>query len=175
MALREVLVYPDARLVRRAAEVEAFDEGLSELVQDLFDTLYSSGGIGLCAPQVDVSKRVLVMDLSGEQGAPQIFINPKILARSRPAIVEESCLSVPGLVGKVVRSTRVQVEAQDLAGQTGEHHLEDMAAVCLQHELDHLDGKLFVDRLPLLKRLWARSMLSRAAKRRSTRRQPSAA
>lgn len=175
MALLDILEYPNPALKREAAPVEEFDEELRELADDLFETLYASGGIGLSAPQANIAKRVLVMDLSGERTAPQLFINPKIVARDRPAIVEESCLSVPGFVGKVVRSTRVKVEAQDASGRRQEYDLEDMAAVCLQHELDHLDGKLFIDRLPLLKRLWVRSTLSRAAKQRAASPRTSAA
>ncbi len=162
MARRDVLEYPDPRLRLRSRPVDAFDESLSRLVEDLLDTLRATGGIGLSAPQIDDRRRVLVMDLSGGAAAPQVYVNPEISSRSAPGLVEESCLSVPGVVANVVRATEVRVRARDAAGAAIERELSGMEAVCLQHELDHLEGRLFVDRLSLFRRLRIRA----AARRR---------
>lgn len=165
MAVLTILEHPDPRLRQRAAAVSAFDPALSRLVGDLLDTLYARGGIGLSAPQVGEPRQVAVTDLSGTRSAPRVYVNPEILSRSRPAIVEESCLSVPGVVGKVLRATRLRVRARDLAGASFEEDLADMDAVCLQHEVDHLVGTLFIDRLSPLRRLrlWAGAVAARRA------------
>jgi peptide deformylase len=123
------------------------------LVEGLLETLRAAGGIGLSAPQVGDPRRVSVIDLSGDGSAPEVFVNPDILARERWAIVEESCLSVPGVEGKLMRATRVRARAVDPTGAPFVRDLEDMHAVCLQHEVDHLDGTLFIDRLSPLHRL----------------------
>ncbi|MDJ0868354.1 MAG: peptide deformylase [Myxococcota bacterium] len=157
MALRPILEYPDPRLRLRARPVDRFDAELDGLVEDLIETLYATKGIGLSAPQVDDRRRVLVMDLSGDASAPQVYVNPEIRSKSTPGLVEESCLSVPGVVANVVRATELKVRAQDRTGATFERELVAMEAVCLQHEIDHLDGKLFVDRLSLLRRLRIRA------------------
>jgi peptide deformylase len=156
MALLTILEYPDPRLRQRSQPVSTFDAGLTRLVDDLFETLYSTTGIGLSAPQAGITRRVLVMDLSGSASAPEVYVNPEILSRAVPALVEESCLSVPGVVGNLVRETQLRVVAQDLTGQVFERDLTDMHAVCLQHEMDHLAGRLFIDRLSLLRRLRVR-------------------
>ena len=163
MAVLTILQYPDPRLRRRAAAVTVFDAALARLAEDLLETLYARGGIGLSAPQVGDPRQVAVADLSGTRSAPCIYVNPEILTRSRTAIVEESCLSVPGVVGNVLRSTRVRVRAQDLTGARFERDLADMDAVCMQHEIDHLAGKLFIDRLSPLRRLrlWASAASAR--------------
>lgn len=152
MARREVLEYPDPRLRLTSKPVQAFDDALAGLVQDLFDTMYAGKAIGLSAPQLDVQQEVLVMDLSDDASAPQVFINPEIVDSARPGFVEESCLSVPGVVANVLRATRVRVRAKDVDGEPFERTLEDMAAVCLQHEMDHLVGKVLVDRLSRFRR-----------------------
>jgi len=156
MARLPILEYPDPRLRLRSEPVHAFDVGLARLVEDLLDTLYSTTGIGLSAPQAGDQRQVLVMDLSGSASAPQVFINPEVLASTVPALVEESCLSVPGVVGNVVRATQVRVRAHDLSGDAFEKDLDGMHAVCLQHEMDHLTGKLFIDHLSLFRRLRVR-------------------
>ena len=148
-----ILAHPDPRLRRRAEVVQVFDTALGRFIDDLCDTLHASGGIGLAAPQVGISQRVLVTDLSGRAQSPEVYVNPEILHAAVPALVEESCLSVPGFVGNVVRATRLTVRARDRDGVVFETELEDMRAVCLQHELDHLEGRLFVDRLPWWRRL----------------------
>lgn len=162
MALLAILEYPDPRLRLTAQPVVVFDASLARLVDDLCETLRASKGIGLAAPQTGDRRQVLVIDLSGGEAEPEIYINPEILARTAPGLVEESCLSVPGVVGNVVRATQVRVRARDRSGETFERDLEGMPAVCLQHEMDHLVGKLFVDRLPLLRRLRFRYAASRA-------------
>lgn len=153
MARLPILEYPDPRLRRRAERVDRFDADLARLVEGLLETLYATGGIGLCAPQVNDPRQVLVIDLSGNASDPQVYVNPDILASAVPALVEESCLSVPGFVGNVVRATQLRVRAQDPTGAFFERELEGMAAVCLQHEMDHLEGRLFVDRLSFFQRL----------------------
>jgi peptide deformylase len=158
MARLTVLEYPDARLRIVARPVVAFDAALSRQIEDLFETLYAERAIGLAATQVDLHCRMLVMDVSADQSAPQLFINPEILARDAIAMVEESCLSLPGISESVARSTRVTVRTVDRDGQPFERELRDLAAVCLQHEMDHLDGRLFADHLSFFKRLrvWRR-------------------
>jgi peptide deformylase len=151
-----ILEYPDRRLRQPAERVTEFDEDLARLADDLLETLYAAGGIGLCAPQVGDTRQVLVMDLSGRASEPQVYVNPRMLAGAEPGLVEESCLSVPGVIGNVVRATKVRVSAQDLSGRLFERDLEGMYAVCMQHESDHLAGKLFIDHLSMLRRIRVR-------------------
>jgi peptide deformylase len=154
MPLRSILQYPDPRLREHSSPVADFDAELGRLVADLVDTLQATpSGIGISAPQVGDLRRVLIMDLSETRTEPEIYINPEILSRSTPGLVEESCLSIPGVVGNVVRSTELRVRALDAAGAPFERELSGMHAVCLQHEVDHLDGTLFIDRLPFLRRV----------------------
>lgn len=162
MPQRAIVEYPDPRLRERSQEVTEFDASIEALVADLFDTLYATTGIGLSAPQIDDRRRVLVMDLSDNHSEPQVYINPQILHRSVPGIIEESCMSVPGVVGKVFRATQVRVKAMDRAGDPFERNLSNMHAVCLQHEIDHLDGKLFVDKFSWLRRFWLRRATAKA-------------
>lgn len=152
MPRRPILLHPDPRLRARADRVVAFDADLARLADDLIETLHASGGIGLAAPQVGDLRRVLVMDHSGQASAPEIYVNPEVLTAAAPGLVEESCLSLPGVVGNVVRSTEIRVRAYTASGTAFERDLAGMPAVCLQHELDHLDGKLFIDRLPIWRR-----------------------
>lgn len=153
MACLDILAYPDPRLRIPAQPVHAFDRELGQLVDDMFDTLYASRGIGLAAPQVNVARKVITIDVSGREAAPEVFINPVILADDAPGLVEESCLSVPGVLGNVLRATRLKVRAHARDGSLFERDLEGLLAVCLQHEIDHLRGRLFVDRLSLVRRL----------------------
>jgi peptide deformylase len=166
MARLPILEYPDPRLRLRAEQVTTFDHALGKLTDDLVETLHVSGGIGLSAPQAGIQLQVLVIDLSGGASAPHVYVNPQILTRSAPGLVEESCLSVPGIVGNVVRATQLRVLARDVAGAVFESDLEGMHAVCLQHEMDHLVGKLFVDRLSLLRRLRTRVAGTLSTRRR---------
>ena len=149
----EILEYPDPRLRLRSEPVTDFGEDLNQLVENLFDTLYATEAIGLSAPQVNVQREVLVMDLSGNASAPQVYINPQIVSSAAPGLVEESCLSVPGVAVNVIRATEIRVRSRRLDGETFLCDLSGMDAVCLAHEMDHLTGKLLVDRLSLLGRL----------------------
>ncbi len=153
MAQLPVLEYPDPRLHTPCAPVTDFGPDVAELAANLLDTLYGSTGIALSAPQVGDLRQVLVMDLSEDHSAPEVYLNPEILARKKPGLVEESCLSVPGIVGNVVRHTQLRMRARDIHGDTIEKDLSGMHAVALQHEMDHLDGKLFIERLSWLRRL----------------------
>lgn len=153
MAQLEILIHPDPRLRLPASPVSDFDGELDQFVDDLLETLYATNGIGLSATQVGDQRNVLVIDLSEDRTAPEIYINPKIHSKSEPGLVEESCLSVPGVVGNVVRATKVSASAQDRTGKVFESEMTGMHAVCLQHEMDHLEGKLFIDRLSVLEKL----------------------
>lgn len=168
MAHLPILEYPDPRLRLRSRPVERFDHTLQRLVEDLFDTLYDTPGIGLSAPQTGALLRVVVADLSGTASAPRVYVNPEILESDVPALVEESCLSIPGVVGNVIRATRLRVRAQDEAGMPFERELEDMDAVCLQHEVDHLEGRLFIDRLSLFQRIRLKASARLGAARGTT-------
>ncbi|MEE4218013.1 MAG: peptide deformylase [Xanthomonadales bacterium] len=162
MATLEILEFPDPRLRTVARPVETFDEPLARLVEDLYETMYAEKGIGLAASQVDVHQRVLVMDTSEERNAPRAFINPQIIAADGEQVYEEGCLSVPGIYAKVERAEQVTVRAQRADGSEFETSLDGLDAVCLQHEMDHLDGKLFVDYLSPLKRQLVRKRLEKA-------------
>lgn len=157
-----VLEYPDPRLRTKARPVSSFDETLSRLIADMFETMYAARAIGLAASQVDVHLQVITIDISAEANSPQVFINPKILLRGNIGLVEESCLSVPGVLVNVRRATQLKVRTHDAAGLLVDRELEGVPAVCLQHEMDHLDGRLFVDHLSLFKRLRIRSRLVRS-------------
>jgi peptide deformylase len=174
MALRTILEYPDPRLRTKAEPVTEFGAELGRLVDDLFDTMYAAPGIGLAATQVDAHQRVIVADVSAERDQPLVLINPQILIREGVSSVEEGCLSVPDIFEEVTRAERVRVRAQDRAGQVFERDFEDILAVCVQHELDHLEGKLFVDYLSDLRRERIRKKLEKERKERSARARVSA-
>jgi peptide deformylase len=169
MARLTILEYPDPRLRTRAVPVTRFDAALGKLIEDMFQTMYAAPGIGLAATQVDVHQRLLVMDVSKEQNAPQVFVNPEIIARDGVEVTEEGCLSVPGIYDEVERADRVTVRAVDRHGKPFERELDGIAAVCLQHEMDHLAGKLFVDYLSELKRERIRKKLDKDRKERAAR------
>lgn len=162
MAIREILEFPDPRLRTVAKPVERFDEALAELVEDMFETMYEEKGIGLAATQVNVHERVLVMDTSDERDRPRAFVNPEITATDGKQIYEEGCLSVPGIYAKVERAEQITVRARHPDGSEFTVDLDGLEAVCLQHEMDHLDGKLFVDYLSPLKRQMVRKRLEKA-------------
>ena len=165
MARLTILEYPDPRLRTRAAPVTVFDSALSRLIDDMFETMYAAPGIGLAASQVNVHQRLLVIDVSENHDAPRVFINPELLSKEGAAVVgEEGCLSVPNIFDKVERAQKIRVRSQDRNGAVVEEELEGLLAVCLQHEMDHLDGKLFVDYLSPLKREKVRKKLAKARK-----------
>ncbi len=164
MAKLEILHFPDPRLRTKATPVERVDDDLRRLIDDMFETMYEAPGIGLAATQINVHKRLLVVDVSEEKEQPLVFINPEIISRDGVEEMEEGCLSVPGIYDKVQRAERVRVRALDRHGETFEMDLDGLLAVCVQHEIDHLDGKLFVDYLSNLKRQRIRKKLEKQAR-----------
>jgi peptide deformylase len=152
MARLTILEFPDPRLRTRAAPVTTFDAELGTLIDDMFETMYAAPGIGLAATQVNVHQRIIVIDISEQKDQPLVLINPEIVARDGVEITEEGCLSVPQVFEEVERAATVRVRARDRDGVEFERDCDGMLAVCVQHELDHLDGKLFVDYLSSLKR-----------------------
>ena len=164
MARLNILEFPDPRLKTVATEVKSFDSELKKLVEDMTETMYSAHGIGLAATQVNVHKRLLVLDISENQDQPRVYINPKIMSQSGEQDLEEGCLSVPGIYASVKRAENVTVIAQDTDGKTFEEQLEGLHAVCVQHEMDHLIGRLFVDYLSPLKRNMVRKKLEKQRK-----------
>ncbi|WOJ92760.1 peptide deformylase [Congregibacter variabilis] len=153
MAILDIIEMPDERLREQSAPVTVFDEALQGQVGDLFDTLGETGGIGLSAPQAGISKRIILVNVPDDDYGAQLYINPEVISKSTPRFVEESCLSVPGIEGNVVRATRLKVRAQNLDGESFELDVDGMHAVCVQHELDHLEGVLFIDLLSWFKKL----------------------
>jgi peptide deformylase len=169
MARLQILEYPDPRLRTRAKPVEVFDAALAQLAADLLETMYMAPGVGLAATQVDVHKRLIVMDISEGKTEPLVFCNPEILTQDGVGVTEEGCLSVPGIFDEVKRAATVRARAQDLTGKVFEVDLDGLAAVCLQHEMDHLEGKLFVDYLSDLKRERIRKKLDKDRKERASK------
>ena len=166
MALLQILEFPDPRLRTRAQPVTQVDASLRKLVDDMFETMYSAPGIGLAATQVNVPKRVLVIDISDRRDRPLVLINPDVVAREGVEETEEGCLSVPGVFDKVTRAEKILVRALDRDGKPLELEADGLLAVCIQHEIDHLDGKLFVDYLSELKRTRIRKKLEKERKDR---------
>jgi len=151
MALLPILRYPDSRLHKRAAGVKSVDDRIRKLIKDMADTMYAAPGVGLAATQVDVHLRVIVIDVSEARDQLRVFVNPEILAASGEADIEEGCLSVPGIYEKVRRPGRVMVRALDADGEPFTLDAEGLLAVCIQHEMDHLEGTVFVEKLSRLK------------------------
>ena len=164
MAVLEVLRFPDERLRTVATAVENVDANIQQLIDDMFETMRDEKGIGLAATQVNVHKRVVVMDVSEEQNNPLVFINPEIISKAGSTISEEGCLSVPNNYAKVDRAEQVTVRALDRDGNEFTLDAEGLLAVCIQHELDHLRGVLFVDYLSPLKRQRIRKKLEKEAR-----------
>ncbi|MCK6389418.1 MAG: peptide deformylase [Azonexus sp.] len=164
MALLPILRFPDPRLKKVAAAVNKIDDGIRRLAADMAETMYEAPGIGLAATQVDVHRRVVVIDVSEEKNALQVFINPEIVEEAGLAIGEEGCLSVPGIYDKVERSEQVTVRYLDLDGKAQTLKADGLLAVCIQHEIDHLNGKVFVDHLSTLKQGRIRNKLAKQAR-----------
>jgi peptide deformylase len=164
MAVLTVLHYPDERLRTIAKPVAEVTPEIRQLVADMLETMYAENGIGLAATQVNVHKRVVVIDLSEERNQPQVFINPEIIERSGDTTYEEGCLSVPQNYASVARAADVVVKAQNVDGEWFELKAEGLLAICLQHELDHLVGKLFIDYLSPLKRDRIKKKLEKQAR-----------
>ena len=163
-----VLTFPNPRLRRKARPVRKFDGELAALAEAMLATMYAEGGIGLAAPQVGQSRQLIVVDLNaGEEDEstrePRVYVNPAILEREGELVTEEGCLSVPEFTAEVKRAQRIRLRYQTLEGEPREEALEELAAVCLQHEIDHLKGKLFVDYLPPVKRQLVKKRLMKLA------------
>ncbi len=157
----QILEYPDPRLRTRAQPVSVFDAALQTLIDAMFETMYAAPGIGLAATQVNVHKQLLVLDVSEEKNQPMVLINPKIVASEGSQIYQEGCLSVPGIFADVERAERIAVESCDRGGKPQNFEADGLLAVCIQHEMDHLVGKLFVDYLSPLKRELVRKKLDK--------------
>jgi len=161
MAKLTILEFPDPRLRKKAVPVDVVDDELRALIDDMFETMYGAPGIGLAATQVDVHRRLLVADVSSDKSDPHVFINPVIVEKDGVTVTEEGCLSVPGYYEEVKRAEHIRVRYLDRDGSECEGGFEGLLAVCVQHEIDHLDGKLFVDYLSEAKRTRIRKKLEK--------------
>ena len=159
MALLKILEFPDPRLRTKAVPVKQVDDELRALIDDMFETMYAAPGIGLAATQVDVHRRFLVADVSEDKNSPLVLINPQILSKDGVEVMEEGCLSVPGYYEEVERAEFIKVRFLDRDGNEQTMEADGLLAVCIQHEIDHLDGKLFVDYLSQMKRQRIRKRL----------------
>lgn len=164
MAILDILRFPDPRLRNMAEPVTEVTDAIRRLTDDMLETMYKAPGIGLAATQVNVKKRVVVIDVSEEQNEPRVFINPEITQKVGIEEMDEGCLSVPGIFEKVERADQVMVKALDREGEAFEMAADGLLAVCIQHEIDHLDGKLFVDYLSNMKRQRIRKKLEKEAR-----------
>ena len=165
MALRTILEFPDMRLRTIATPVINFDSSLSSLIKDMLETMYSAGGIGLAATQIDVHQRILVIDVSENRDKPQIFVNPTFTVSDQQNLdYDEGCLSIPGFYETISRPKKVVIHSQDQHGKHFDLETDGILAVCIQHEIDHLDGKLMVDYISRLKRNRIRSKLEKKHK-----------
>jgi peptide deformylase len=161
MPILNILRYPDARLHKLAAPVTVFDEALKKLVADMVETMYAAPGIGLAATQVDVHKQVIVVDVSERHDSLVVLVNPEIVEATGESDIEEGCLSVPGVYELVQRAERVKVRAYDQNGKAFTLEAQGLLAVCIQHEMDHLQGKVFVEHLSQLKQQRIRAKLAK--------------
>ena len=152
MTKLEVLHFPDPRLRKKASPVEAVDSEIKGIAEDMLETMYEEGGIGLAAIQVNIQKRIIVIDVSEDRNKPMVLINPNILSSEGTEQMQEGCLSVPGYYDDVERAEQIRISYLDAEGELHEEEADGLLAVCIQHEIDHLDGKLFIDYLSPLKR-----------------------
>jgi len=164
MAILDILHFPDPRLRTKAKPVAQVDDRIRKQVDDMFETMYAAPGIGLAATQVNFHQQIVVIDVSEEHDQPLCLINPQIIERDGIEQMDEGCLSVPGIYEKVTRANRIKVRALDREGEPFELEAEDLLAVCIQHELDHLNGKLFIDYLSNLKRQRIRKKLEKESR-----------
>jgi peptide deformylase len=162
-----ILEYPDPRLRKKAAAVTVVDDALRQLADNMLETMYAAKGVGLAATQVDVHKRMIVLDVSEERNRPLVLINPELLKLEGSAPAEEGCLSLPGIYDKLSRAAQIRVRALGRDGEPFEMDADGLLAVCIQHEMDHLEGKLFVDYLSELKRQLIRRRLTKERRQRS--------
>ena len=161
MAKLDILHYPDSRLRRKAKPVEVIDDDIRALVADMFETMYSAPGIGLAAMQVGIAKQIVTIDISEDHNEPLCLINAEIVEADGDSVIEEGCLSLPGVSEAVKRAAHIKVRARNEHGEHVELEADDLLAVCIQHELDHLKGKLFIDYLSSLKRNRVRKKLEK--------------
>ena len=167
MARLPILEFPDPRLRTKAVPVDTVDASIRKLIDDMFETMYAAPGIGLAATQVNIHKRVIVIDVTEDRSKPLALINPLIVSREGTEETEEGCLSVPGIYDKVTRAEKIRVRTLDRSGNEVEIDADGLLAVCIQHEMDHLEGKLFVDYLSELKRTRIRKKLEKERKDRA--------
>ncbi|MEE4246392.1 MAG: peptide deformylase [Kangiellaceae bacterium] len=167
MALLEILEYPDPRLRTKAQPIDRFDSALSTQIDSMFETMYAAPGIGLASTQVNYHKQLIVIDVSDDKSQPLVLINPKITRKEGIEEYEEGCLSFPGVYAKVERAESITVEAQDRDGEAYSLDADGLLAICIQHEMDHIEGKLFVDYLSPLKRDRIKKKLKKAQKARA--------
>lgn len=161
MAIRKILHYPDPRLRRQALPVDTVDDEIRTLIDDMAETMYQAPGMGLAAPQIDVSKRILVIDISEARNNLRVLVNPELLTQEGEQTMEEGCLSVPGVYEEVTRAEKVTVRALGRDGKPFELEADGLLATCVQHEIDHLNGKLFVDYLSRFKQQRVRKKLAK--------------
>ncbi len=164
-----ILEYPDPRLRKKAVAVSVVDDAVRQLADNMLESMYAAHGVGLAATQVDVHQRLIVLDVSEERNQPLVLINPELVAQEGSAAAEEGCLSLPGIYDKLSRAARIRVRALGRDGQPFERDAEGLLAVCIQHEMDHLEGKLFVDYLSELKRQLIRKRLTKERKQKTPR------
>ncbi len=161
MAIRKIIYLPDPRLRLVTAPVTLFDDQLQTLIEDMFDTMYDAHGVGLAAPQIGINLRLSVVDVSSDKSAQLVLVNPEIIDSTGQIEYQEGCLSVPGAYDTVLRAEKVTIRAQDRSGQPFEMCAEGLLGECFQHEIDHLNGKLFVDMLSPIKRAMARKKVDK--------------
>lgn len=166
MAILTILEFPDERLRKKAKPLETVDVTARQLIDDMLETMYAAPGIGLAANQVNVQKRLIVLDVSEEKNSPLVLVNPEVIAKEGEEESDEGCLSVPGVFEKVKRAEKIRVRGLDREGNPLEFDADGLLAVCIQHEIDHLDGKLFVDYLSPLKRQLARKKVKKEQRQR---------
>ncbi len=164
MAKLTILEFPDPRLRTKAVPISHFDQRLQTLIDDMFETMYEAPGIGLAATQVNVHEQLLILDVSEGKDQPMVFINPEIVVRDGEQVYQEGCLSVPGIYADVTRANQIRVKALNRKGETFEIEADGLLAICIQHEMDHLAGKVFVDYLSPLKRDMVRKKLEKNRK-----------
>lgn len=164
MSVLSVLRFPDERLRTKASPVKEVNEHIQKIIDDMFETMYEEEGIGLAATQVDIHQRIIVIDVSENRDQPYVLVNPEILDKSGETGIEEGCLSIPESRGFVPRAEKVKIRALDRNGKSFELEADDLLAICIQHEMDHLEGKLFVDYLSPLKRQRIRQKLEKMAR-----------
>jgi peptide deformylase len=165
MAIRKIIYLPDPRLRKMSTPVTKFDAELHSLIDDMFETMYDANGVGLAAPQIGINLRLSVIDTIGDKSQQLVIVNPEIIHAEQDTAYDEGCLSVPGAYDKVIRPSKVTVKALDRFGQPFEISAEGLLAKCLQHEIDHINGKLFIDLLSPLKKALARKKLDKFKRR----------